>query len=599
MIKHPFQHKLIVFEGIDGTGKTSTSQKLVERLNYQAEEAQKAFLDEETIRLVRRKIGRTVSQDLLLPRLQRLRHGGAIKIDDLPFDNPTNKVKKRALEELDGIDYAAFIFALSAKYKDRAILALLPYAHVVCDRYIYSLIAKQEVLGSNYGVIDYQKLDITQPDLFYQLQVDETARMGRIMARENPTQADLLAKTPGSTPYQIEKSIERFSPTVINNTDLDQNIVVARILEDIDHSVNVFSRQTEDSKQVFDTEKYLEKQIAAIKEKAAEVPDGGNLYIEFGGKIIDDQHAARVLPGYHPNTKIELLKELSGEFEVVVVVSARDILRPRIRGDSQLFYNRETIRLVHGLRNNNIPVQHGIVTMIRSRYSVKDAERLEQFFQSSEHELGVTFARHLHIRKYPHPSILDEKPFSSNSRVSKSKKHILVVSPGGGSGKFGVCLSELFHDFQEGKNSTYIKFETFPIYNLSLEHPLNLAFMAASSDLGNTLLSEGATGYTTYDKDQENFLLLQKLLAISGANFPNNPMHDYHFPSDMGVNKLICGITDLSKVAPHSIKEIERRLKRYQEEVAISLEAKDTVFKVQAILDSLKPSHDLQKYKKP
>ncbi|MFZ2555462.1 MAG: DUF1846 domain-containing protein [Minisyncoccia bacterium] len=335
----------------------------------------------------------------------------------------------------------------------------------------------------------------------------------------------------------------------------------------------------------FDNDKYLLAQTHEILGRMLLAPTSGSVYVEFGGKAHDDQHAARVLPGYDPHLKIRLLKSLSEQFEVVVVVSARDILRPRIRGDSQLFYDRETIRLIKNLSDAAVTVNHGVLSMVREDYENLDKDTLGHFIEMARTELGISFIEHGFITGYPGPHIFDNLPvFSRNPKIPSVRKNILVLSPGGGSGKFGVCLSQLFHDFRAGRNSSYMKFETFPVFGLDPNHPLNLAFLAATADLGNTLVEESVGGLTSYDKDMENFVLLRVLIDRFCPNQYENPLAGYQLPSDMSVNRLTAGFADEKCIENAAIQEIRRRILRYRGEIEKRIETIETMMHLELIL---------------
>jgi uncharacterized protein (UPF0371 family) len=289
----------------------------------------------------------------------------------------------------------------------------------------------------------------------------------------------------------------------------------------------------------FDQHRYLQHQLEAFTAKIAQAPTGEITYIEFGGKVYDDQHAARVLPGFHPDAKLTLIAHLSITFEIVMVVSARDLLKPRIRGDSQLFYDQETVRVVQEIRGRGVNIQHGVLSMFRSDFADEEQERLGRSLEYFKQELGITFLIHYAIPAYPSPIVLREpRNFLANQKLNNNRTNILVFSPGGGSAKFGVCLSELVTDFLQGRNSFFVKFETFPVFDLPPYHPVNKAFIAATADLGNITLPERSGGLTTYDKDAENFILLSEAVAQYCPNQETNPLARYTVPSDMGVNAL-------------------------------------------------------------
>ncbi|MBI4435556.1 DUF1846 family protein [Candidatus Uhrbacteria bacterium] len=328
---------------------------------------------------------------------------------------------------------------------------------------------------------------------------------------------------------------------------------------------------------LFDNERYVRAQVEEILRRLALSPVGGTTYIEFGGKPMDDHHAARVLPGYDPDVKLRLLRELQEHFQIVVVVSARDLLRPRLRGDTQLFYDRETIRLITHLRDVGVRVDHGVISMVRADTSPPDRRRLRMFIRRASRELGLSFVEHPYLHGYPRVEVLShEGLFAATPRLQTQDRHVLVFSPGGGSGKFGFILSQLWHDFVLGRNSAYLKFETFPVFNLAPDHPVNTAFMAATADLGNEVRVEGS-GYTTYDKDEQNFLLLARLVAQFCPDPAGNPLSAYRFPSDMGVNRLRTGMLDDAGIRHAAEIEIARRIARYRDEIHRRIEVPETL----------------------
>lgn len=198
----------------------------------------------------------------------------------------------------------------------------------------------------------------------------------------------------------------------------------------------------------FDNARYIDAQVKEILGRMRRTADGATTYVEFGGKAFDDRHAARVLPGYDPDLKLHLLRELAGHFEIVVVVSARDILHPRIRGDTRLFYDRETIRLVKRLRLAGIPVRHGVVSMVRSDYAHDERMRLDRFIRDAASTLKMTFVEHGYVPGYPDVQLIGRpETFRTSPKIDVGSRNLLVFSPGGGSGKFGVILSQLWHDF--------------------------------------------------------------------------------------------------------------------------------------------------------
>lgn len=330
----------------------------------------------------------------------------------------------------------------------------------------------------------------------------------------------------------------------------------------------------------FDTEAYLDAQIEAFQTRLAAAPKAGRVYIEFGGKPVDDQHAARVLPGYDPDVKVKLLNhlQLNQSVAIVVAVSARDLLRPRIRGDSQLFYNHETVALVRKLRAMGLQVDAGVVTMVDPGCSPEDRHELDAFIALAEAEIGLRFVEYPAIPGYPYLRHRKEwQVWDQSARLQiPDRHHVLVMSPGGGSGKFGVCVAELYRDYAAGLNSSYLKFETFPVFDLQVGHAVNRAFIAATADLGNTLSVE-ETGGTCYDKDVDNVRLLRRIHRLHCPEKATNPITSFERPSDFSVNRLTAGIVDEEAIVRAAQLEIERRRKRYEDEIGRGIEYTSTI----------------------
>jgi len=347
------------------------------------------------------------------------------------------------------------------------------------------------------------------------------------------------------------------------------------------------------SEVAFDSDLYLEEQYGRIQEKMAVRPDSPT-YIEFGGKPGDDHHAARVLPGYRPDVKTELLKSLMPEATIAMVVNARDVLLPphgrydqgRIRGDSGLFYSAETLRLVDWLDQKGLKPDAVVLSIAPRTMSEHDAE-IVGYLEEGVEERGIKFARQYCIDNYPSPEIIQDpvKSFGLNEPIVEADKNLIVFSPGGGSGKFGLILSELYNALAREIEPNFIKFETFPVFNLPARHPLNLAFEAATADLANSVSQiTDSTGKTlaTYDKDIENFALLKELFRQFGKD-PNHPIVNMTQPTDMGVNVIEKGIKDMGLVISASKSEILRRYRRYRKEVNKGIEKQITVQKVKGL----------------
>ena len=303
----------------------------------------------------------------------------------------------------------------------------------------------------------------------------------------------------------------------------------------------------------FDNEKYLELQSKNIRSRIENV--GGKLYLEFGGKLFDDYHAARVLPGFKHDSKVNLLLELKGEAEIVVVISADDIEKNKLRGDFGITYDLDALRLIDAFRSAGLYVGSVVIT----HYSAQAAALA---FENRLKALGVTVYKHYLIPDYPSniPLIVSDDGFGKNDYVHTQKSLVVITAPGPGSGKMAVCLSQLYHEHKRGVKAGYAKFETFPIWNLPLKHPVNLAYEAATADLDDVNMIDPfhleAYGETSvnYNRDVEIFPVLQTILdRISGGDCI------YKSPTDMGVNMAGVCITDDETVCAAAKQEIIRR----------------------------------------
>ena len=302
----------------------------------------------------------------------------------------------------------------------------------------------------------------------------------------------------------------------------------------------------------FDNEKYLEMQSEHIRSRISQF--GGKLYLEFGGKLFDDHHASRVLPGFHPDSKIRMLMQLKDQVEIVVAVSAMDIEQSKVRGDLGITYSTDTLRLIDAFRGFGFQVGSVVLT----RFSGQPAAEI---FQRQLESLGVRVYRHYNIEGYPYDvaRIVSEEGYDKNEYVETSRSLVVITAPGPGSGKMAVCLSQLYHDHQRGIQAGYAKYETFPIWNLPLKHPVNLAYEAATADLNDVNMIDPfhleAYGETTvnYNRDVEIFPVLKTIFErISGTS-------PYQSPTDMGVNMVGYCIIDDEAVRKASEEEILRR----------------------------------------
>ncbi len=302
----------------------------------------------------------------------------------------------------------------------------------------------------------------------------------------------------------------------------------------------------------FDNEKYLKLQSQNIRDRIGKF--GGKLYLEFGGKLFDDFHAARVLPGFEPDSKVRMLMEMKDEAEIVIAISADDIERSKRRGDLGITYEDDTLRLIDAFRGIGLYIGSVVITHYRGQ-SIADA------FRKRLEALGIRTYLHYIIPEYPAnvPLIVSEEGFGRNDYIETERSLIVVTAPGPGSGKMATCLSQLYHEHRRGINAGYAKFETFPVWNLPLKHPVNLAYEAATADLDDVNMIDpyhlehyGATT-VNYNRDVEIFPVLE---AIFKSIYGESP---YKSPTDMGVNMVGFCISDDEACREASKQEIIRR----------------------------------------
>ncbi len=302
----------------------------------------------------------------------------------------------------------------------------------------------------------------------------------------------------------------------------------------------------------FDNQKYIALQSEQIKKRIGEF--GGKLYLEFGGKLFDDYHASRVLPGFEPDSKIRMLTELKDDAEIVIAINAADIEKNKIRGDLGITYDLDVLRLIDAFRSFELYVGSVVLT----RYS---GQASANAFQKRLESLGIPVYRHYPIEGYPSDieKIVSEDGLGRNDYIKTSRSLIVITAPGPGSGKMATCLSQMYHDNKRGISSGYAKFETFPIWNLPLKHPVNLAYEAATADLDDVNMIdpfhlEAYNQITVnYNRDIEIFPVLSAILKrINGSSI-------YHSPTDMGVNMAGYCIYDDEAVKEASRQEIIRR----------------------------------------
>ena len=302
----------------------------------------------------------------------------------------------------------------------------------------------------------------------------------------------------------------------------------------------------------FDNEKYLQMQSQHIKERIAQF--GGKLYLEFGGKLYDDNHASRVLPGFQPDSKLRMLLQLKDQVEMVIAINADDIEKNKIRGDLGITYDRDVIRLIGVFRDFGLYVSSVVLTRFRG-------QTLATAFQSRLEGMGIRVYHHYSIEGYPANTayVVSEEGFGKNDYIETTRSLVVVTAPGPGSGKLATCLSQVYHENQRGIKAGYAKFETFPIWNIPLNHPVNLAYEAATADLNDVNMIDPfhleAYGQTTvnYNRDVEAFPILEALFEKIMGKCP------YKSPTDMGVNMVGNCIFDDEAVKFASRQEIIRR----------------------------------------
>jgi uncharacterized protein (UPF0371 family) len=305
-------------------------------------------------------------------------------------------------------------------------------------------------------------------------------------------------------------------------------------------------------KNCFDNDKYISLQSQKILDRISSF--GGKLYLEFGGKLFDDYHASRVLPGFLPDSKIKMLYELRDRAEIVIAISASDIEKNKKRGDLGITYDLDALRLIDAFRNIGLYVGSVVIT----KYSEQPSSKL---FQKRLESLGIKVYRHYPIENYPSdiPHIISEDGFGKNEYIETTRELVIITAPGPGSGKMATCLSQLYHEHKRGIRSGYAKFETFPIWNLPLGHPVNLAYEAATADMGDVNMIDpyhlDAYGVSAvnYNRDIDIFPVLKVMFEKIYGSSP------YKSPTDMGVNMIGYCIFDNEAANQASYQEIIRR----------------------------------------
>ena len=327
----------------------------------------------------------------------------------------------------------------------------------------------------------------------------------------------------------------------------------------------------------FDNQKYLDMQSEHIRERISQFDN--KLYLEFGGKLFDDYHASRVLPGFQPDSKLRLLMQLSDQAEIVIVISAGDIEKNKIRGDLGITYDSDVLRLMDAFKENGLFVGSVVIT----QYSGQNSANI---FKTRLETLGIRVYIHYSIEGYPSniPLIVSDDGYGKNDYIETSRPLVIITAPGPGSGKMATCLSQLYHEHKRGINAGYAKFETFPIWNIPLKHPVNLAYEAATADLNDVNMIDPfhleAYGVTTvnYNRAVEIFPVLS---AIFEKIFGENP---YKSPTDMGVNMAGNCIIDDEACCEASRQEIIRRYYTALTGLAEGTATEEEVYKLELLM---------------
>ena len=327
----------------------------------------------------------------------------------------------------------------------------------------------------------------------------------------------------------------------------------------------------------FDNDRYLKMQSQHIRERIEKF--GGKLYLEFGGKLFDDYHASRVLPGFEPDSKIKMLSELKDQTEMILVISAESIEQNKVRGDLGITYDEDLLRLIEIFKNMGFLVGGVVITKYASQPAAdKYRNRLKN--------LGIPAYLHYPIEGYPGnvPLIVSDDGYGKNEYVETSRPLVVITAPGPGSGKMATCLSQLYHEHKRGIKAGYAKFETFPIWNLPLKHPVNIAYEAATADLNDINMIDpfhlDAYGETTvnYNRDVEIFPVLNSMFEKIAGKSP------YKSPTDMGVNMAGNCIIDDEICKEASLQEIIRRYYHALSDFKRGLGTKEIIYKLELLM---------------
>ncbi|MEI8350494.1 MAG: DUF1846 domain-containing protein [Candidatus Omnitrophota bacterium] len=343
----------------------------------------------------------------------------------------------------------------------------------------------------------------------------------------------------------------------------------------------------------FDNEKYLREQSTSILERVKRF--NNKLYLEFGGKLLFDYHAARVLPGYDPNVKIRLLQQLKDQADILLCIYAGDIERRKIRADFGITYDVDVLKIIDDLKDWGIDVRAVIITRF-------EGQPAAQIFKNKLERRNIKVYTHRFTKGYPTDIdvIVSDEGYGANPYIETHKPLVVVTGPGPGSGKLATCLSQLYHDYKKGFKSGYAKFETFPIWNIPLQHPVNIAYEAATADIKDFNLIDPfhleayAQTSVNYNRDVEVFPILRRILTkITGSETI------YQSPTDMGVNCAGFGIVNDIFVQEAAKQEVIRRYFRYTCEYIMGFVDKETVQRVQLLMEALNLTPEHRKVVEP
>lgn len=338
----------------------------------------------------------------------------------------------------------------------------------------------------------------------------------------------------------------------------------------------------------FDNNKYLNMQSSRIRERISEF--GGKLYLEFGGKLFDDYHASRVLPGFQPDSKLQMLLQLKDEAEIVIVISAEDIEKCKLRGDLGITYDVDVFRLIKAFNDKGLMVGSVVLTKYAPHPKVIA-------FEDKLNEMGYPVYHHYMIEGYPSniSHIVGDEGYGKNDYIETSRRLVVITAPGPGSGKMATCLSQLYHENKRGVKAGYAKFETFPIWNIPLRHPVNMAYEAATADLNDINMIDPwhleAYGKTTvnYNRDVEIFPVLKATFERIYGTCP------YKSPTDMGVNMAGNCIFDDEAVCEASRQEIIRRYFTALKNSVRGENNKEEIYKLELLMNQAEISENSRK----